>query len=104
MANAAYETFRKCSADLIKTIQDHDLPILTWELYSAGVLSISIVEEVGMGMMGLEEKKTKLLSAVGNQISVDPAMFQDFLRALGKLPLLNKVVDKLETTYRNFGM
>ena len=104
MANVAYEAFRKCSADLIKVIQDHDLPRLAWELYSTGLVSMSVVEEVNLGRYFVENKKTMLLSAVGKQIGVDPAKFQDLLWTLGKRPALKGVVDKLETTYKNFGM
>ena len=104
MANAASEAFRKCSADLIKVIQDRDLPILAWELYSAEAVSKSVKDEVIMGTSSVEIKKAMLLSTVGDQIDVNPTNFQNLLWALRKLPPLREVVDKLETTYKNCGM
>ena len=55
--------------------------------------------------MGLSavEKKTKLLSAVGNQIDAHPAMFQNLLQALRKQTPLKEVVDDLEGIYKDYG-
>ena len=97
--SAASEAFRKCSADLIKVIPDQGLLVLAWELYSAGVVSKPAVE----GLCPLE-KKTKLLSAVGDQIDVEPSKFQNLLQALRKQPPLKGMADKLETTYKECGM
>ena len=106
MANPAAEAFRKCSADLIRGIQDHDLPLLSWEFYAAGAVPKSVVEEVNLMGWGLspEEKKTKLLSAVGDKIDIEPDKFQVLLRALKKLPRLIDVANRLETTYKDCGM
>lgn len=51
MSSAASEAFRKCSADLIKVVQDQDVVVLAWELYSAGVVSNTVVE--GASTVGL---------------------------------------------------
>ena len=55
--------------------------------------------------MGLSavEKKTKLLSAVGNQMMPTPAMFQNLLQALRKQTPLKEVVDDLEGIYKDYG-
>ena len=101
MASAASEAYRKCSAELIKAIQD---PLsLAWELVAAGIVSRSVVDV--MNVMGLPplEQKTKLLSAVGDQIDVDPAKLQNFLQALRK-QTFKEVADKLESIYKNCGM
>ena len=100
--SATSEAFRKCSADLIRGIQDPEL--LAWELYSDDVVSETVVDEVSVvGLSGVQ-RKTKLLSAVRDQIAVDPAKFQNLLQALRKQPPLKDVADKLETIYNNCGM
>ena len=100
--NAASEAFRKCSADLIRGIQDPEL--LAWELYSDDVVSETVVDEVSVVRLSSVQRKTKLLSAVRDQIAVDPAKFQNLLLALRKQPPLKDVADKLETIYSNCGM
>ena len=97
--SAASEAFRKCSADLIRGIQD--LEILAWELYSDGVVSETVVDEVNVVGLSSVQRKTRLLSAVRDQITVDPAKFQTLLLALRKRPPLKDVTDKLETVYNN---
>ena len=98
MASAASEAFRKCSADLIQSIQDPVL--LAWELFSAGVVTKAVVD--GVNVVGTtSEKSTKLLSAVRDQIDVDPAKLQNLLQALRKQAPLKEIADKLE---RNCGM
>ena len=46
----------------------------------------------------------RLLSAVRDQMAVDPNKFQNLLQALRKQPPLKDVADKLETIYNNCGM
>ena len=104
MSSAASEAFRKCSADLIKVIQDQDLHELAWELYSTGVVSASVVEGLNAGGLSPVERKTTLFSAVRKQIDFDPTKFQNLLQALKKQPPLKEVTDKLETTYKECGM
>ena len=100
--SAASEAFRKCSADLMRGIQDPEL--LAWELYSDEVISETVVDEVSVvGLSGVQ-RKTRLLSAVRDQIAVDPNKFQNLLQALRKQPPLKDVADKLETIYNNCGM
>ena len=100
--STASEAFRKCSADLIRGIQDPAL--LAWELYSDDVVSETVVDEVSVvGLSGVQ-RKTRLLSAVRDQITVDPAKFQNLLQALRKQPPLKDVADKLETIYNDCGM
>ena len=98
---AEFEAFRKCSADLIRGIQDPEL--LAWELYSDDVVSETVVDEVSVMGLSSVQRKTRLLSAVRDQIAVDPAKFQNLLLALRKRPPLKDVAEKLETIY-NCGM
>ena len=100
--SAASEAFRKCSADLIRGIQHPEL--LAWELYSDDVISETVVDEVSVVGLSSVQRKTRLLSAVRDQIAVDSAKFQNFLLALRKQPPLKDVTEKLETIYSNCGM
>ena len=94
--SAASEAFRKCSADLIRGIQD--LELLTWELYSNDVISETVMGEVAMvGLSGVQ-RKTRLLNAVRDQIAVDPAKFQKLLLVLRKQPPL-KGLPQCETRH-----
>ena len=93
------EAFRKCSADLMKEIQDPEL--LVWELYSSNVVSKKQVDDMSVAGLSVMQRKTRLLSGVGNQIAVDPAKFQNLLRVLREQPPLKEIVKKLEETYRS---
>ena len=103
MSSAASEAFRKCSADLIRVIQDPDLLVLAWELYSTDVVSASVVEWLNAGGLSPVAKKTKLLNAVRSKIDVDPTKFENLLQALRKQLPLKDITDKLETTYKKCG-
>ena len=89
------EAFRKCSADLIRGIQDPEL--FAWDLFSGNIISNKQVGEMSKGGLSAVQRKTRLLSAVGDQIVVDPAKFQNLL----KQPSLKDIVKKLEETYRS---
>ena len=93
------EAFHKCSADLIKEIED--LELLAWELYSSNVISKKQVDEVSMVGLSVAHRKAQLLSAVGEQIAVNPANFQNLLLVLGKQPSLKDIVKKFKETYRS---
>ena len=93
------EAFRKCSADLIKAIEDPEL--LVWELYSSNVASKKQVDDMSVAGLSVMQRKTRLLSAVRDQIGVDPAKFQNLLLVLRKQPPLKDIVKKLEETYRS---
>ena len=98
--SAASEAFRKCSADLIRGIQDPEL--LAWELYSDDIVSETVVDEVSVvGLSGVQ-RKTRLLSAVRSQITVDPNKFQKLILVLRNQPSLKGVAEKLKTTYYAF--
>lgn len=99
MSSAASEVFRRWSSHLTTVIQDQDLLVLAWELYALGVVSKPVVDELGVEGLSPMSKKTRLFSAVGGQITVDPIKFEKFLQALRKQPLLKDVADKSETIY-----
>lgn len=100
-SSAESEAFRKCSSDLLRGIQDPEL--LAWELYSDDVVSETVVDEVSVLGLSAVQRKTRLLSAVRNQIAVDPAKFQNLLLALKKQPPLINVAEKLETIFKTCG-
>ena len=93
------EAFQECSADLIREIEEPE--VLAWNLFCNNVISKKEVDEVRMVGLSVSHRKARLLSAVGNQIGVDPAKFQNLLLVLRKQPLLKDNVKKLEKTYRS---
>ena len=99
--SAESEAFRKCSTDLLRGIQDPEL--LAWELYSDDVVSETVVDEVSVLGLSANQRKSKLLSAVRNEIAVDPTKFQNLLTALKKKPPLKSVAEKLETIFKTCG-
>jgi len=97
--SAVSEAFRKCSADLIREIQDPEL--LAWELYSNDVVSEMVVDEVSMVGLSDVQRKVRVLNAVRAQITVHPAKFQNLLRTLRGQPSLKDVAEKLKTTHES---
>ena len=95
--SAESKAFRKCSADLMRGIQDPEL--LAWELYSDEVISEVVVDEMSVVGLSTVQKKTRLLSAVRNQIAMDPAKFQNLLLVIRNQPQLKVVAEKLKTNY-----
>ena len=93
------EAFQKCSADLIREIEEPE--VLAWDLFSSNIISKKEVDEVSMVGLSVAHRKARLLSAVGNQIAVDPAKFKNLLLVLRKQPPLKDIVNKLETSYRS---
>ena len=97
--SAESEAFRKCSADLIRGIQDPEL--LAWELYSDEVISESVMDEVGMVGLSSVQRKMRLLNAVRVQIATDPTKFPNLLKVLRRQPQLKDVAEKLKTAYES---
>ena len=83
----------------MRGIQDPEL--LAWELYSDEVISEVVVDEMSVVGLSTVQKKTRLLSAVRNQIAVDPAKFQNLLLVIRNQPQLKAVAQKLKTTYES---
>ena len=98
--NVASEAFRKCSASLIKALQD---PLdLAWELHSVGVVTSSVVDKLTVEGFSAMQKKTTFVLAIGNQIDTDPTTFQKVIHALRQQQPLKKVADELDTTYKPY--
>ena len=96
--NAAYEAFREHSADLITVIDDP--VVLAWELFGTHVISDTVADEVSVMGLSAAYKNARLLSAVRDQIKVDPTKLDTFLEALRKRQYMVKTAEKLEATYR----
>ena len=84
--SAASEAFQTCSADLIRGI--HNPELLAWELYSDDVIPQKVMDEVSVVGLSTVQRKTRLLSAVRDQIATDPVKFQKLLQVLRKQPPL----------------
>ena len=97
MSSAASEAFRMWSSDLTQAIQEPDLCPVAWKLHSLGVVSQYVVEQLSVDALPPMNKKTKLFSAVENQINVAPTKFKDLIQTLRKEPTLKDVADKSET-------
>ena len=93
------EAFQKCFVDLISEIQEPE--VLAWNLFSSSIISKKEVDEVSIVGLSVAHRKAQLLSAVGNQIAVDPAKFKNLLLVLREQPPLKGIVKKLEATYRS---
>ena len=97
--SAESEAFQKCSADLIRRMQYPEL--LALELYSDGILSETVMDEMSMVGLSSVQRKMRLLNAVRVQITSNPTKFQNLLLALKKQPPLRDVAEKLKTTYES---
>ena len=93
------EAFHKCSADFIKEVQHPEL--LARELHTSNIISKNQVDEVSKEALSDVQRKTRLFGIVGDQIAVDLAKFQNFLKVLRKQPPLENILAQLEATYRS---
>ena len=99
LLSAESKAFRKCSADLIRGIQDPEL--LAWELYTGNVVSEMVVDDMSMVGLSNLQRKTRLLNAARAQITVHPSKFENLLQALRKQPSLKGMAEKLKTAYES---
>ena len=81
----------------MRGIQDPEL--LAWELYSDDIIPDFIVDKVSLVGLSSVQRKTRLLTAVRDQIAVDRKKFQKLLLVLRSQPSLKVVAEKLKTTY-----
>ena len=95
--NPAYETFRKCSADLLTAIQDPE--VLAWELYAENVIPAAVRDAAVYVMHEKGARTSNLLMAVESQIKVDPGMFDVFLSVLAKRPSMGDLCGRMKETY-----
>ena len=101
--NAAYETFRKHSADLLMVIQDPE--VLAWELYAQNVISPSVRDAVNNVMHERGKRTSDLLTAVDSRIVVDAEAFDVFLSVLTKRPSMSDLCERMKNVYsKSVGM
>ena len=97
----ASETFRVHFNDLIVAIQDPE--ILACALYSIGIISSDLMNEVGMIALSPVQKKIKLFGAVGDKLKAYPEKFKDLMVVLkNNDPALRDLAQKMEETYAKF--
>ena len=53
------------------------------------------------GGLSAVQKKTRLLTAVGEQIAANPSKFQNLLKVLREQPPLKGIMNKLQEMYRS---
>ena len=97
VAAKALEALRQHFSDLVRVLQDPVL--LASDLYAEGVVLRNAVEEVSVLGIPATQKRVKLLSLVEDQIAVNPATFNVFLRVLKKQPPSVELAERLERTY-----
>ena len=101
LTTAASEAFRVHFNDLITAIQDPE--ILACALYSIGIISSGVMNEVGMIALSPVQKNMKLLGAVGDKLKAEPEKFEELLIVLkNNVPALRDIAQKIEETYANF--
>ena len=72
--------------------------MLAWQLFSKQVISQAVVEDICFPVIPPNQKKNRLLIAVGDHIAVNPAGIYTFLQVLKMEPYLLHVVQSLEET------
>ena len=91
-------TLRKHFSDLVRAVQDPG--ILAVDLYSADIITQTLLERVNSATGGLttKDKTSLLLSAVSDQTVVSPDTFDTFLSILCEDhgPLLPDIVEKIK--------
>ena len=98
--NAAFEAFRKHYSDLIRAIQDPDVLLLACDLYSEGILAQTVLDVVNVVGFTPVQKKMTLLSALKDQIALDPTKLDTLLEAFRKRPHMVELAERLAATYR----
>lgn len=67
-------------------------------LYSRGVISQRVRDEVQQRNLTIEEKNEVLINAIEAQVTTDPSVYQVFMEVLGKEPYLSIIVRKMSET------
>ncbi len=97
VSTACLGAFRHHSSDLITVLQNPE--VLAWQLYSHGVVSNTVVDEVCLPNLAPVYRKARLLTAVRDQIVVDSTSFGSLLLVLKMQPYLASIAQRLEQTY-----
>ena len=80
-------------SDLVGTIQD---PAgLAGSLYSRGLISQTVRDEIQQRDLITKRKNEILINAVEAQVTTDPSMFQVFMEVLKEEPSLSTIVERM---------
>ena len=94
---AEQQAFREAYAELMEAIQN---PVyLAANLYSAGIIPLSVRMEMTTPGVSRFEKNEKLLTAVESQIKATPQKFAKFLSVLSGDSSMEPLVEKLQNAY-----
>ena len=88
-----HDLLKKHYSDLVGTIQD---PAgLAGSLYSRGIISRSVRDEIQQRDLITKRKNEVLINAVEAQVTTDPSMFQVFMEVLKDEPSLSTIVERM---------
>ena len=90
-----YRTFRQCYDRLVHAIQD-PLTLATW-LFSQGIITSVVKEEMSVLGRSRLDKNNTLLSAVETQIRSDPSVFYVFLVTLNEDPSMQSLAESMKS-------
>ena len=90
------ELLKKHYSDLVGTIQD---PAgVAGSLYSRGVISQHVRDEVQQRDLTIKRKNEVLIHAVEAQVTTDPSVYQVFMEVLGEESYMSIIVRKMSET------
>ena len=87
--------FKAIYADLINQLNPDDI---TAELFSAGLLTNSEIDEIDNFMLTPRKRMSVLLRAVHRSIFIDPANFSTFLNIVDRIDRYKPIVEKAKNT------
>ena len=90
-----YRTFREHYDRLVHAIQD-PLPLAT-RLFSQGIITSVVKEEMSVLGRSRLDKNNTLLSAVETQIRSDPSVFYVFLATLNEDPSMHSLAESMKS-------
>ena len=89
-----HDLLKKHYSDLVGTIQD---PAgLAGSLYSSGMITRSVRDEIQQRDLITKRKNEVLINAVEAQVTTDPSMFQVFMEVLKEEPSLSTIVERMK--------
>ena len=90
---SSVELLKKHYTDLVGSIQD---PAgIAGSLYSRGVISRCVRDEIQERDLTKQRKNEVLINAVEAQVTTDPSVYQVFMEVLGGEPYLSTIVGKM---------
>ena len=87
---------KKHYTDLVGSIQDP--ATLAGSLYSRGVISRHVRDEIQERDLTTQRRNEVLINAVEAQVTTDPSVYQVIMEVLGGEPYLSIIVEKMAGT------